>query len=127
MPGVARALQVNKDTLRLYWNNSNRNGGSLTQSAVTNMERHIIDYLAAHQASQEVPTVIAAQLPKSVSGPIRVHPLHSVQTPDAGDLAVMALGEVFKARRRVFKVQRSDTEIPLRRGFQAAIRPSANR
>ena len=52
----------------------------------------------------------------SVSAPILVQPLHIIQTPDAGDLAVMALGE--HHRNWVFKAQRSDAEIPLRRGFR---------
>ena len=111
--GVARIISINKDTLRRYWNNANNKGSCLTRDAVVAAETVIIDYLIRSASiDTEMNTVMPPNSPNSGH---RVQPIH-IQMSGAGDLAVMAVGE--RQDEWVFKAQRSDAEVHLRRGFR---------
>ena len=102
MLGVAHKTGVKYTTLRKYWGNCNSKSRCLTREAVVSCELQIIDYLGSQMTPVALPAIPNPHKASSVSAPIRVQPLHIIQTPDAGDLAVMALGEhhrnwVFKA------------------------------
>jgi len=85
----------------------------LTRDAVVAAETVIIDYLIRSASiDTEMNTVMPPNSPNSGH---RVQPIH-IQMSGAGDLAVMAVGE--RQDGWVFKAQRSDAEVHLRRGFR---------